>query len=395
MISKRTSLPTLDILGESLPAFDFCPVTRVIFGNGALSRVGPVAQELGGKRVLMVTDPGIEEAGHASKALRSLEEERLICAIFDGVEVNPTTEHVDRCVAAAREHGADLLIGLGGGSAMDTAKGANFLLTNGGVMQDYWGVGKASKPMLPLIAVPTTAGTGSEAQSFALIADAKSHRKMACGDKKAAAKVAILDPEITLSQPPKVTATCGMDAVAHAVESYVTKARSPMSVIFAKEAWRHLSAAFPAILENPGDLTARGHMLLGAHLAGCAIENSMLGATHSAANPLTAHFDLPHGVAIGVLLPHVVRYNGQVAGELYGDLLDSSAATATDELAERLTHWVRRSGLPISLGDCGVDRDWIPRLAQEAEREWTAKFNPRPISAREFEQVYFAAYNGT
>ena len=188
----------------------------------------------------------------------------------------------------ASTRGVDSIVGLGGGSSLDCAKGINFVLTNGGSMRDYWGFGKASRPMLPMIAIPTTAGTGSEAQSYALISDAVTHVKMACGDPKAAFRAAILDPLLTRSQPREVTATAGYDAISHAVESYVTTRRNTASSVgFAREAWRLLAANFERVLRDPGDLEARGAMLLGAHFAGIAIENSMLGATHACANPLT------------------------------------------------------------------------------------------------------------
>ena len=167
-----------------LDSFDFKPATAVVFGVGTLERLGGLARDLGGNRVLIVTDPGIQSAGHVDAAIDSLIAAKLEPAVFSGVEENPTTRHVDNCVAFAKAKNIDLIVGLGGGSSIDTAKGTNFLLTNGGRMADYWGVGKATKPMLPMIAVPTTAGTGSEAQSFALIADEQSHQKMACGDKE-------------------------------------------------------------------------------------------------------------------------------------------------------------------------------------------------------------------
>src|SRR5690606_5532970 len=161
--------------------------------------------------------------------------------VFDDVQENPTTRNVEHGVAAARRHEPELLVGLGGGSAMDCAKGINFVYTNGGSMRDYWGVGKALKEMLPMIAVPTTAGTGSETQSFALISDAETHVKMACGDKKASFRVAILDPTLTVTQPDRVTALTGIDAVAHAVETYVTNKRNPASLAFSRESWRLLA----------------------------------------------------------------------------------------------------------------------------------------------------------
>src|SRR5262245_60840024 len=218
--------------------FDFQPLTRVVFGTGAISRLGQLAAELGGKRVLLVTDAHLVAVGHAARASDSLCQAGLEVVQFDHAEEKPTTGNVHECANFARENRVDLLVGLGGGSAMDCAKGCNFILTNGGRIQDYCGMGKATKPMLPLIAVPTTAGTGSEAQSFALIADAQTHQKMACGDKKASARVSILDPDLTLTMPQSVTAATGIDAISHALESYVTTRRNNISQLFSREAWR-------------------------------------------------------------------------------------------------------------------------------------------------------------
>ena len=374
--------------------FDFAPTTRVVFGPGTIEQLGVTTAELGMRQVLVVTDSGIVAAGHVERALQALRGAGVTASVFDGVAENPTTAHVDACVARCREVGAEGLIGLGGGSAMDTAKGANFLVTNGGRMEDYWGVGKATQPMLPFIAVPTTAGTGSEAQSFALIAQEESHQKMACGDKKAAARVAILDPELTISQPPKVSATSGIDALAHAIESFVTTKRTAISSMLAREAWRHLSIGLPVVLEQPENIDARAHMLLGAHLAGCAIEQSMLGATHSAANPLTAHYGVTHGIAIGIMLPHVIRYNGQQCDALYAELEESPEDGAADRLADQVSALVHAAGLPTDLAACDVPATDFPRLADEARKQWTAQFNPRPIGAPEFEQLYASAYNG-
>ena len=192
-------------------------------------------------------------------------------------------------------------------------------------MHDYHGVGKAKGEMLPMIAVPTTTGTGSEMQSFALISDAKTHVKMACGDKRASCRVAILDPELTLTQPKQVYALTGIDAISHAVETCVTKRRNPVSVQYSKEAWRLLETNFETVLKNPDDLEARAAMQLGAAYAGVAIENSMLGAAHALANPVTANYGIAHGQAVGLMLPHVVKFNGVEFNDLYRDLLETRA----------------------------------------------------------------------
>lgn len=385
-------------LASALSGFDFDPRTRVVFGSGTLGRLAELARELGGNRVLLVTDKGLKAAGHESRTLKLLTDAGLVVTIFDDVQPNPTTDDVDRGLKVARDAQVDLIVGLGGGSSMDTAKGINFLLTNGGQMADYWGIGKAKLPMLPMIAVPTTSGTGSEAQSFALIANAQTHMKMACGDKKAACRVAILDPELTTTMPASVTAVTGIDAISHAVETYVTTKRNAVSQTFSRKAWSLLAPAFPIVHREPTHLEARGRMLLGAHLAGAAIENSMLGATHALANPLSAHFGLTHGIAIGVMLPHVVRFNAPVVGDLYRDLVSDLGQTATDgidaghRLATYLESLVVEWGLPTTLQQCHARAELIPTLAAEAAKQWTGTFNPRPVSVDSLQELYQCAF---
>ena len=385
---------------DELTSFDFDPRTRVVFGNGTLMRVGQLARELGGTRVFLVTDKGLADAGHEEQCLQSLNDAGLEVTVFDDVHQNPTTDDVDRALNVAREAKVDLIVGLGGGSSMDCAKGANFLLTNGGKMEDYWGVGKATKPMLPMIAVPTTSGTGSEAQSFALIANAETHMKMACGDKKAACRVAILDPELTVTMPASVTAVTGIDAVSHAVETYVTKPRNAISQLFSRRAWRLLSHGFQRVIKEPQDLNARGAMLLGAHWAGAAIENSMLGATHALANPLSAHYEMIHGVAIGIMLPHVIRFNASTVGHLYGELAaevglcSADAPNASEQLAEHISNMVAASGSPTTLAQCNVQPELIPTMAEEAKAQWTGNFNPRPVEVDSLKELYQCAMKG-
>ena len=181
-----------------MEAFDFYPTARVVFGEGTLAQLEKLSEELDGSRILFVTDPGIVSAGLADRAIAVLQRASLDFFVFDSVGENPTTAHIAAGVAFAKARGnIDLIVGMGGGSAMDCAKGINFILTNGGQMEDYWGMGRATKPMLPSIGIPTTAGTGSEAQSYALISDAKTHVKMACGDLKARFRSVILDPSLT------------------------------------------------------------------------------------------------------------------------------------------------------------------------------------------------------
>jgi alcohol dehydrogenase len=386
----------------SLRPFDHEPRTRLVFGVGSSGQAGRLARELGANTVLLVTDPGIVAAGHADRIRRCLEEAGLQIVVFDKARENPTTKCVEDCLALARAAGIDTIIGLGGGSAMDTAKGCNFLLTNGGRMQDYWGVGKAARPMLPFIAIPTTAGTGSECQSAALIADEQTHQKMACLDPKAAARIAILDPLLTLSQPERVAASTGIDAIAHAVETAVAKRRNSLSLMYSREAFKLCVKSLPEVLVNPNDLEARGNMQLGAALAGLAVENSMLGAAHAAANPLTAHYGIVHGQAVGLMLPHVVRFNGEdaVSRHAYAELASAPEIAcasdghdqARDALISRLEILLDLARMPRSLAACGVEREKIATLAEEAASQWTAGFNPRSMGPADFVTIYEAAF---
>jgi alcohol dehydrogenase len=371
---------------SALIPFDHQPRTRLIYGNGTLSRVGELAREYGGRRVLVVSDPGIVKAGYSERAAGFMREVGLAVEIFGNVRENPSTEDVDACVKVAREFGADFIIGLGGGSSMDTAKGCNFILTNGGRMHDYWGTGKAAKPMLPLIAIPTTSGTGSECQSFALISDAETHVKMACGDPKAAAKVAILDPELTVSQPQRVTVCTGMDALSHALETAVTNKRNAFSSLYSREGFRLCHSGFSRVLREPKDLEARGMMLLGAAYAGIAIENSMLGAAHSCANPLTAKFNVVHGEAVGVLLPHVIRFNAKLPeiAAVYESYFDG-------DLADRVSELLWEAKMPRQISEYGVKEEHLRDLAEMAAKQWTAQFNPRTPSVEDFVELYRAA----
>jgi alcohol dehydrogenase len=362
------------------PSFDYTPLNRVLFGAGTLARLGEVARELDGTRVLLVTDPGLEEAGHPQRAAEYLKSSGLEVFVFDEVRENPTTGQVEGGAAFARERNIDLIVAVGGGSSMDCAKGLNFLVTNGGRIADYRGFGKATKPMLPSIGVPTTAGTGSEAQSYALITDERTHQKMACGDKKAAFHVAILDPELTISQPKAVTAVTGIDALSHAIESYVCTKRNPVSQAFSLAAWRHLEPNFEIVLDNPTNLDARAAMQVGSHLAGSAIETAMLGICHSCANPLS----------------HVIRFNAAAVEPLYADLAGHAklpnGAPASEILARRVADLVELAGLPTRLRDCDVSDTILPLLALEANDQWTARFNPRPVGETELQEVYERAW---
>ena len=369
--------------------------TLILHEPGTLDQIGVYASSWSCCRALIVSDPGIVATGHPQRAIHYLQQAGIQTQLFTDVHENPSTDDVQRGVGIADEFQPDLLIGLGGGSSMDCAKGINFLYCGGGEMQDYWGIGKATEPMLPMIAIPTTAGTGSETQSFALISDAKTHAKMACGDKKATCKLAILDPELTLTQPAHVTALTGIDALAHALETYVTTKRTELSMDYSRRAWELLSINFINVIDTPNDLEARSAMQLGACLAGLAIENSMLGAAHALANPLTAHFNIVHGQAVASMLPHVIRFNAQSMESQYCQLASATNAIAGDDseaLATFITEITQHSGLATRLEPQGVNADQLPMLAADAAKQWTARFNPRTVEVEDLLALYQHAF---
>jgi alcohol dehydrogenase len=395
-------------------SFDFRPGPRLVVGPGTLARLGELARELGATRALVTSDPGIVAAGHAAAGVASLHAAGLATEVFSGFGENPSTNEVEAGTLLAREFRPDLLVGLGGGSSMDCAKGINFLVSRGGRMEDYKGRGRGGPPLLPSIAVPTTAGTGSETQSFALITDRATGMKMACGDPAAAFRVAILDVNLTLTQPPRVAAMTGVDAVAHAIESFVSTAATPASRMLAREAWRLVATNLPRVLAGDGDYhpqarvavdsaarvavysAARGAIQLGAAWAGLAIENSMLGAAHALANPLTAAHGIVHGQAVGLALPQVVRFNAPLAEPAYGELLTVAGIAAREgQAAATLAAWLddllAAAGLGRSLREVGVVAPDIPALAAAAATQWTGGFNPRPVTAADLAALYEAA----
>lgn len=376
-----------------LTPFDAITRTRFVFGRGVFSQLGELAAGFRPQCVLVVSDAGLIDAGHFGHAVDNLRNSGLHVESFHDFGENPTSAMVDAGVEKAAQVKPDLLIGLGGGSSMDCCKGINFVYSGGGTIHDYHGVGKATADMLPMIAVPTTSGTGSEAQSFALISDADTHVKMACGDPKAACRIALLDPELTLTQPRSVTALTGIDAISHAIETYVTNRRNPMSITYSRRSFGLLAQGFSRVLEVPDDIEARSQMQLGACFAGMAIETSMLGAAHATANPLTARHDITHGQAVGLMLPAVIRLNGEQHPDWYAELLRDIEPTITPaeapaRLAEMVTKWLEEANLATSLNDLKIPASGIELFVEEALKQWTGTFNPVPLNRNNAEQLY-------
>jgi alcohol dehydrogenase len=362
--------------------FDARHSPRIVFGPGRLSELPECVASLGVRKLLLVTDPGIVAAGHVSRATDYLEAAGFEVIVFQGSHINPTESDIEACRTFAANLKPEAIIGLGGGSSMDTAKGCNFLLHNGGQMSDYRGYGLAKHPMLPFIAVPTTAGTGSECQSYAVVSQDGTHVKMACGDPKALARIAILDPELTVSQPQAVATLTALDALSHAIESAVCTKRNPISSAYSREAFHLIASAIRPILDGSAGLETRGRMLLGASMAGSAIENSMLGAAHATANPLTARFEIPHGHAVSLMLPHVIRLNSlnREATEIYGSY--------SRYLGEPLLAWVEETIALAGLRALSLDAGAIPELTEDATQQWTGRFNPVPLDSKSITALY-------
>ena len=283
------------------------------------------------------------------------------------------------------------MVALGGGSVMDCAKGINFLLSNGGSLEAIWRGEQKICSMLPAVGIPTTTGTGSEAQSYALIARAEDGVKMACGHPLARFAAVILDPELTATLSRKVLAQTGIDAISHALESHVCTRSNPVSRLFSRRAWQLLEGSFEGALDGARPVWHRSRMLLGSFLAGHAIESSMLGAAHAAANPLTARFGLTHGIAVGLMLPHVIRRNGKERPDLYADLLDATESEerpAADQLADRVEVLLEKVSFPANLDQVGVGLGDLSQLAREAARQWTGKFNPVKVDTEWFLHLY-------
>lgn len=354
-----------------------------------------IATALGNGSVWLVTDPGLLGHGYPERAQKLLEGAGFRVILVSDVQENPDSLVVRRLGDRLLADAPSFLVALGGGSALDTAKAANLLAFSGGQMVDYRGYGKAKGKLLPMVGIPTTTGTGSEAQSYAVIEERQSHLKMACGDPQLLFHTVILDPELASSQPRRVAAVSGLDAITHALESHVTLRKSPLSHMYSLEAWKLLVASFPKMHQEKPDLETVAAMQWGAYLAGAAIEQSMLGACHASANPLTAHYGLVHGLAVSLMMPGVLRFNSAAADGAYGSLARLAGLPGirpADELAGMLERLASSAGLETRLRDCGVNEGIFPILAEEAFDQWTGKFNPRPVSEADFVQIYKSVY---
>ena len=375
--------------------YEFTYGPRLIAGSGSVRRLG---EQLPAGRCLFVTDETVRSLGLADPALEALRGSGIDPVVFDSVEQDPSLETLMASVATGQ--GCSSVVGFGGGSPMDVAKLAAYLIGSGDEIDSIWGVGKATGIGLPLALVPTTAGTGSEATAVSVITVGGSV-KNAVNSPPLLASWAVLDPELTLGLPRQVTAATGIDAMVHAIEAYTSAHRkNPLSDLLAREALKLISANLLRACEQPGDQEARASMLLGAHLAGVAFNNAPVAGVHALAYPLGGHFHVPHGLSNSLVLTHVLGHNMQAAMPLYAELgcvldprLEEVGTQAQAQaFVERLAQMSRASGLPQRLSDVGIGAEHLDLLASEAMKQQRLLVNnPCPINQDDARRLYEAA----
>jgi alcohol dehydrogenase class IV len=389
--------PTAPLRSGSVPQTFYNP-TRVIYSEGAAGQIGPHAALLGAKKVMVVSDPGVVRAGLTRPVIESITGAGLGVEIYDAVEPDPRIEIVERAIETFRSTDCDLVVAVGGGSAMDTAKACAILATNPGPLRSYEGWEKFQHAPAPLFAAPTTVGTASEVTPFVVITDAAAKFKFTIGSPQAAPRMAFLDPLLTLGLPANVTAATGMDALTHAIESYTSLLSSPISEGLALHAIRLLAGNIRAAVANSHNLPAMSAMLVGASVAGLAFSNTRLGNVHALAHPLGAFWKIPHGVANALMLPHVMEFNTLASprkmidialalGETHASLGLGSGAVTEYDAALQASVAVRRLerdiGIPATLGELGVDRASIPDMAADAMKSANIAINPRKTTINE------------
>ena len=385
-----------------MSAFTFNTTKSVICEPGAIKRLGEIVKEQMGKKVLLVTDPGLIKAGLLDRATRSLNEAGVEYTLFDGVVADPPVSVVEAALADAREAAVDGVIGFGGGSSMDVAKLIALLIGGGERLDDVYGVGQAKGTRLPLIQIPTTAGTGSEVTPISIITVGETEKKGVVAPQLLP-DIALLDAELTLGLPAHVTAATGIDAMVHAIESYTSASanNNPVSKALAREALRLLGANIESAVKDGTNVKARSDMLLGAMLAGQAFANSPVAAVHALAYPIGGIFHVPHGLSNALVLPHVMRFNTETCGEAYAvlatDVFPDLAANPSDQrvnqFIDRLEALSADLGLEQTLREVGIGEADLATLASDAMKQTRLLVNnPREVSETDALAIYKAAF---
>ena len=365
-------------------SFNYLAPTKVVFGEGSLSEL-PMEIAALGKSAILVTDAGIAAAGLVETAAKTMG--NLLAGVFSDVPQDSGMEVVDAGAALALSTGADVVVSLGGGSVIDTAKGMCILMKEGGSMRDFQGMQMLTRPQTPHIVIPTTAGTGSEVTAGAVILDKRQGQKIITFENFNIPRVAILDPRLTEKLPPGLTASTGMDAMTHAVESYTAQQRNPISDAAALHAIRLISRYLPRAVSHGSDMLARGQMQIAALLAGWAFSNAMVGLVHAMAHSLGAVCRVPHGLANGILLPHVMAYNLEEIPSLMADIAQALGADtagmnpleAGAAGIDKMKALSRSIGLPRQLKDTGIDEEQLKECAELSISDGSIIYNARMI----------------
>lgn len=374
-------------------------VPEIIFGVGSLAELGNVLQRIGVARPLLVTDPGVRAAGWVGRAMSYLDKCNLDVAVWDGVTSNPKDFEIVCGLERFREWDGDALVSIGGGSCIDAAKAIAILSTNGGTIFDYEGVDRVSLPIPPMVMVPSTGGTGADVSQFCIITDTTRRLKATIGGRALVPDVSITDPYLLTTMPQEISAYTALDALAHAIEAYVSKGADFLTDVHAISAMRGISSHLLASLEDPRDLAAREGIARASLQAGLAFSNALLGATHAISHQIGGLLDLHHGLLNAILLPHVIRFNGAThpfryldVAEAIGIVVDPSNPRSTvDLLAERIQLMATGVGVPSSLSAVGVKVEHIACVAENALRDAYITTNPRPLTAIDVRDICLAA----
>ncbi len=364
-------------------ASEFFVSSNVVFGKDAAKKLPEILKEYKAKNVMVVYDAGVKMAGIATKVLEEIEKADVKITVFDGVIPNPTNEVVEEAAEIAKKENIDVFVAVGGGSSIDLTKAVNILMTNPGPIGQYGGIGMVKEAVLPLIAIPTTAGTSSEITNVVALTDTEAVCKYVIIDNKIVADKVIADPEFTRTMPPSVTAATGMDAITHAVESYISNMSTPLTEYHSLKGLQIFYENLPKAVADGNDMQAREQMMLGCIIAGFGFSNANLGLVHGIAHTLSAHFHLAHGMANATVLPYVMEYNADSCPEKMVELAKAIQLPVSGNLDEdklllskELLKLTKTLGIK-TLSEQGIKEEDLSMLADDVLKEPVLGFNPK------------------
>lgn len=381
-----------------MKAFNFSVPQEIIFGEGALARIGELLKKSSAKNPFLISGKNLTRLGVVDRVAKLAAEAGYTVEIFNDVEANPSVETVEKAVRAYKLSGCDCIIALGGGSPMDVAKAVGVVAVFGGSIKDYEGAGKVPGKITPIIAIPTTAGTGSEVTAFTVITDHERNYKLTVFSYELIPEYALLDPELIMSLPKSVAAATGVDALVHAIEAYLSKAGSPFTDSMAEKAMELMGGNLRQFVSDRSNREAAAAMLTGSMFAGLAFAWARLGNVHAMAHPLGGYFDVPHGVANAILLPVVMEFNAPADQgryqKIYNYLVPDKVLEekfVPEVLVKELQELTASLGIPQKLKEVGVTEDKIPEMAADAMKSGNILVNPRETTLEDVISLYFEA----